>query len=132
VFLFALVAIVGGQTRTVWDGVYTEAQSARGREEYRIYCQSCHLEDLSGGIDNNSERVPALRRDGFGLSRRTLDNLYSFIVESMPGDAPGTLSGKTYVDVIAYILQQNGFPAGTRELEPSIEALAAIQIIRKP
>lgn len=127
-----LAAVIGGQSRTVWDGVYTESQALRGREEYRIYCQSCHLEDLSGGIDNNSERVPALRRDGFGLSRRTLDNLYSFVIESMPGDNPGGLSGKTYVDVIAYILQQNGFPAGVRELEPSVEGLAAIQIIRKP
>ena len=48
-----------GQTRTVWDGVYTEAQAERGREHYRAICGYCHRDDLSGG--GSEAGAPALR-----------------------------------------------------------------------
>src|SRR5262249_55807962 len=35
----------------------------------------------------------------------------------MPRNEPGSLDAPTYVDIVAYILQQNGFPPGTSELK---------------
>ena len=34
--------------KTVWDGVYTEAQAARGRSAYQQHCAECHGGSLEG------------------------------------------------------------------------------------
>jgi cytochrome c len=117
--------------RTVWDGVYTTAQANRGKAIYSAECQKCHGENLSGGFDA-AEQVPALKREDFGLTRRDLNNLYGFVLESMPRNEPGNLSAGNTVDVIAYILQQNGFPAGGTDLVPDPSVLEAILIVKKP
>jgi cytochrome c len=130
--LAALVAsIVSAADKTVWDGVYTTSQASRGKAIYAAGCQMCHGEGLGGGFDA-AEQVPALKRDDFGLTRRDLSNLYGFVLESMPRNEPGNLSARNTVDVIAYILQQNGFPAGPAELVPDPSVLEAILIVRKP
>ena len=36
-------------TRSIWDGVYTEEQSARGKGLYSQECASCHCGELTGG-----------------------------------------------------------------------------------
>ena len=47
--LFAVAAIPHAQApQTVQDGVYTEAQAARGRTTYVNRCASCHGEALTG------------------------------------------------------------------------------------
>jgi len=66
------------------------------------------------------------------LTRRDLNNLYGFILESMPRNEPGNLSANNAVDVLSYILQQNGFPSGTDELKPDPSVLEEILITRKP
>src|SRR5688572_29570126 len=43
------VPIAQGVTvRTVWDGVYSEAQAARGKAVYDAQCAFCHQSDLRG------------------------------------------------------------------------------------
>jgi hypothetical protein len=42
----------------------------------------------------------------------------------MPADKPGSLSVDTYLDVVAYLLQANKFPAGNTELDLKSESLA--------
>jgi cytochrome c len=130
--LAGLVAsVVAAADRTVWDGVYTTAQAARGKAIYTAECQMCHGGNLSGGSDA-AERVPALKREDFGLTRRDLNNLYGFVLESMPRNEPGNLSASNAVDVIAYILQQNGFPAGGADMVPDPSVLESILIVKKP
>src|SRR5258706_2828763 len=34
--------------KSIWDGVYSEAQAQRGSVAYRAACSSCHRGDLSG------------------------------------------------------------------------------------
>ena len=34
--------------RTIWDGVYTDAQARRGEDLYRQHCSRCHGADLTG------------------------------------------------------------------------------------
>jgi hypothetical protein len=52
-----------------------------------------------------------------------------FVKRNMPADNAGTLSDPAYVDVLAYILQQNTFPAGTAELKPDADLLKSILIV---
>src|SRR5262249_50257110 len=44
-------ALVGSaqQTKTQWNGIYTEAQAARGEPLYAQNCASCHGPELTGG-----------------------------------------------------------------------------------
>ena len=110
----ALPAPAAAQDRTVNDGVFTAEQATRGRAAYRAQCAACHATNLFGG-----EMAPGLKGSGFigGWSGATLWELADFTQATMPQDAPGRLSVQELNDVIAFILQENDYPAGTDELE---------------
>ena len=109
--------------RTVWDGVYNDAQAKRGEATYVEACSNCHGRTLEG-----QDMTPALTGGGFmanwdGLS---VGDLTDRIRSSMPFDRPGTLSRQENVDIVAYILRFNRFPAGKDELPPQINTLKQI------
>ena len=121
-----------GQTRTVWDGVYTEAQAERGRERYRAICGYCHRDDLSGG--GSEAGAPALRGPFF-LNQwrgRPLVDLFVTIGTTMPQQNPDSLRAQVVIDVVSYLLQQNGMPAGDTELPPRLGPLRGIVLGRPP
>ena len=114
-FLAVAAGAAGAQENrtTVWDGVYTAEQAARGEAVYRSHCSSCHQADFSG-----TEEASPLSGDPFMQAWRedTVGNLYTRVRNLMPFDEPATLSDAAYLDSVAYLLQANGFPAGSREL----------------
>ena len=109
--------------RTVWDGVYSEAQAERGRVAYARHCASCHAADLSGSLEARPLAGPRFMQD---WSEDTVHTLYTRVRDLMPFDDPATLTDDVYLDSVAYILQYNGFPAGEADLDP--ERLAGIRI----
>lgn len=124
----AAVALPGPATaqdggRTVWDGVYSEAQAERGRTVYARNCASCHAADLSGSLEARPLAGPRFMQD---WSEDTVDTLYTRVRNLMPFDDPATLPDDIYLDSVAYILLYNGFPAGELDLDP--ERLADIRI----
>ena len=96
--------------RTVWDGVYTEAQAARGTTAFGQSCAGCHALAAEG-------KAP-LAGDPFwkSFAQKNVGDLIEFVSAYMPNGAPGSLSEPTYDDIVALILKSNGFPAGTTEL----------------
>ena len=63
VVLAGVVSTAAGQPapRTIWQGVYTEAQAARGEKAYKLACGYCHKDNLAGGFfDDGNGRAPAL------------------------------------------------------------------------
>lgn len=98
---------------TVWDGVYTVEQAERGEAVYKSHCLSCHQADFSG-----TEEASALSGEPFMESWRedTVGNLYTRTRNLMPFDEPASLGDAAYLDSVAYLLEVNGFPAGSREL----------------
>jgi hypothetical protein len=50
---------------------------------------------------------------------------------TMPSDRPGSLQGSTYADILAFIAQKNGYPAGAKELADDPGALKDIRITAK-
>lgn len=112
---------VGGN-KTVWDGVYTEAQAQRGRAVYSQYCIRCHKDDLLG-IEG------ALKGELFMERRRedSIEGLFLDIKATMPRGNPGGLPDQTYADIISFILKSNDMPAGSAELTPT--ALASIDVV---
>ena len=109
---------------TVWQGVYTEAQAARGQSEYTTHCANCHRDDLSG--------YSSILRGARFMEKYRETSLHLFFDKTkttMPRGAPATLSDKTYVDIVSYVLKVNEFPAGAQELR--VEDLPRIQLIGK-
>jgi cytochrome c len=115
--------------QSVWDGVYTEAQAARGERQYGRSCEQCHGPDMSG---DQVEEIPSLVLDSFmtDWNGKSVRELFETVKRSMPKDKPGTLGTSAYVDVIAYLLQANKFPSGPKELSRTPEQLEPIVIER--
>lgn len=118
-----------GTTKSVWDGVYTEAQATRGRTFYSEHCARCHGASLEGG-----ESRP-LRGDRFWTSwqETALDRLLGYITTNMPytedGGLKGTLGAAVYADITAHILNVNEFPPGATELTAA--SGNGVRIVRK-
>ena len=114
--------------RTVWDGVYTAAQAERGRSAYAQSCASCHADDLRG-----RSTAPSLVDESFAFlwADMSLGDLFERTRMLMPSDRPGSLQADTYADIIAFIALKNGYPAGTADLKPDVEALKQILITEK-
>ncbi len=114
---------------TVWDGVYSAEQATRGAVVYRGACIACHGQDLGG--NSNS---PGLVGMGFMFlwEGRTLGAFFEEIRAEMPTDRPGQLPVQDYLDVVAYIMQVNSFPAGDNESALDVELLNGIAIVPKP
>src|SRR5262249_597719 len=126
--IIVIIVTVSGsafQTRSVRDGVYTEEQQKRGRAQFNEKCAMCHNEDLSGG-----EIAPALFGGNFmsNWNGLTVGDLFERIRQSMPQDNPDRLNAQQRSDVIALILNANGFPTGSKELDSRVEFLKEIKI----
>ena len=96
---------------SVWDGVYTSSQAARGEAAYRASCASCHGARLEGKGDT----PPLTGRDfRWDWDFTGVDNLFEEILFAMPGAGDTQVSAGRKADILAYILKSNGFPAGDR------------------
>jgi S-disulfanyl-L-cysteine oxidoreductase SoxD len=122
----ALGAQWGGPayTKTVLDAVYTADQATRGQDLYAENCASCHRDTLFGG-----EQPRALILDRFmnRWSEESLAPLFTKMKTTMPQNAPGRLNDSEYLEVLAYILKANGFPAGSQALK--VGDLGTIQLV---
>jgi cytochrome c len=109
--------------RTVWDGVYTEAQATRGKAGYEEQCSFCHLADLSG-----EGFAPALIEDTFRgrWQDGNLADLFIIVKQTMPQDKPASLTDQEYAEIVAYLLKSNKYPAGEQPLEPNPAALKEV------
>ncbi len=113
-FAAASVIAVGlfaqGPTRSVLDKVYTNAQADRGAVEYEAKCAHCHEgEEPDAPQPVGPEFLEHWRE-------APLSYLYTHISKGMPGNAPGSYSESTYVDVLTFLLRENHYPAGDVEL----------------
>jgi S-disulfanyl-L-cysteine oxidoreductase SoxD len=125
VAFFGLIAMSAhqGERRSVKDGVYTEAQAKRGEKVYGTECAACHGADLAGVTP-----FPPLVGSSFtdSWNGATLDTIVDRLEKTMPPDNPKKLTREQHVDVLAYLLKMNTFPAGAAELPREAERLKAI------
>ena len=110
--------------RTVWDGVYTEAQAARATGVFSQSCSNCHSLTAQGNRPLVGDRFMEHN------TQKSVGTLFTFVKTNMPNGAlAGSLAASTYNDLLALILKSNGFPAGATELAP--ETVADVQILPK-
>ena len=113
---------------SVWQGVYTKEQAARGKARYFSACAACH-----GGLLQGDSDSPELAGTSF-MKRwggQSIAALFTFAMSQMPVGRPGSLGAQGYAEVIAYILATNGFPDGERELPSNEQVLEMIVIESK-
>jgi len=132
----ALVAIVAAsefravsaQGKTQWDGIFTAAQAERGAMVYNDTCVPCHGPDLGG-----SDLAPSLTGADFAMNWNDMNvaELFDRVSMSMPLTAPGSLTAQQYADVVAFVLQKNGAPAGAEEMPAKKELLSAVKFTAK-
>jgi len=112
----------------VWDGVYTAAQAERGKANFLTgRCGGCHQLDLSG------DRGPTLKGEAFlsHWENGPVNSLFKKISETMPPNGPNETTDDAKIDIVAFLLQSNGFPPGPAELKLDAEALDRIEIVKK-
>jgi mono/diheme cytochrome c family protein len=125
--LFAGGVIVSSQTppkgRTVWDGVYTDAQATRATGVFGASCAGCHTLTPEGNRPLSGDRFWQ------NNTQKSVADLLNYISKNMPNGNGGSLSQESYNDITALILRSNGLPAGAAELSP--QTIAGVQIIPK-
>jgi mono/diheme cytochrome c family protein len=95
------------------DGWYTAEQADRGHQDFNNRCAQCHRPDLTGGPD-----VSPLVGGKFlsKWSTQKVSDLIDFEHQNMPANNPGSVPTDQLYLITAYILQRNGFPAGSTPL----------------
>ena len=130
--LFILFAALGSadlahsqSSGSVWEGIYSTEQATLGAMQFNRECASCHGEDLRG--DNTA---PSLRGMSFMFlwEGRSIGELFTKIETQMPTGRPNSLPRPTYLNILAYILSVNEFPAGANDLKADLDKLAEILI----
>lgn len=103
---------------------FTRDQASRGQDIYRQACASCHgqsLEGASGVPPLAGNMTPATYHEG------SIQQLYTQL-KRMPANAPGSLNEQQYVDVLSFLLERNGHPAGASELRLDDPRLTQVQV----
>lgn len=119
------------QPASIWDGVYTSEQAQRGAQLYAGPCGRCHGVRLDGAPDDPDMfptrpiAGPKFLRDWNG---RSVETLLEYVRNAMPENNPGFLSDREYADLVAYMLDVSGAPAGGSELPTEPSQLAEIEI----
>lgn len=123
---FAAASVtVAQQSKTLWDGIYTDEQAARGETLYAERCAKCHGDTLGG-----QESAPALTGTTFysNWEGEMLEPLFDRLRTTMPQDKPGSLSRSQNADILAHMLKAGGYPAGATPLNGQAGAMASITI----
>jgi mono/diheme cytochrome c family protein len=130
VFCFASLILLlrpaGADTASVASALFTSAQADRGRLLYDEHCMTCHGARLEGNPAAPLAGPVFLGRWADG--QHTLDDLFYIIRSQMPYNEPGKLTKQQYADILAYLLQANGYAAGVAELPPGGAALKTITL----
>lgn len=119
------IALTGIATVAMGQGtkeipLFTGQQVAQGKALYAAKCALCHGETLQGGAAGplaGPAFAAAWTTTGlvgdWANSQITVDDLDFIIRTTMPKGSAGQMGADEYTAVLAYILQQNGYEAGS-------------------
>jgi cytochrome c-type protein NapC len=98
-------------------GWYTLQQAANGALAYARACAMCHGAELHGA------GAPALVGQPFwqAYGGQQVSTLWSAVHTQMPMAAPGSVAVRDSLDIMAFLLQQNGVAAGAKPLDDSVD-----------
>lgn len=111
----AVTPLYSGKSAAAQPGLYTAAQAATGAKDYAQNCSRCH------GVNLEGVSAPPLKGSDFsgvpgGSGKLTIHDIFKYMTSLMPAGNAGSLSHDTYAAIMAYILKENGSPAGSTAL----------------
>ena len=97
----------------VAQATFTAEQATAGAELYEARCAACHLRTLQGSFE-----APQLAGGNFRnrWGSQPVADLLQRTRETMPPNAPNSLSEAEYTAIIAYIIRENGVAPGEAQL----------------
>jgi S-disulfanyl-L-cysteine oxidoreductase SoxD len=101
--------------------LYTEEQATAGAAIFGKICAECHEKTDIAGSDFRAK-----------WTSRTLFDLFELVRTTMPDSNPGGLSRDDYAAALAYILKQNGLPAGPSPVMPDSVAMKNFKLDLPP
>jgi polar amino acid transport system substrate-binding protein len=105
-------AAAGGAAPT-----FDRTQVTHGKMLYAGACAKCHGANLQG------VNAPALRGPAFAPAANahlTIGGIFGYMTTNMPADRPGKLKPEEYADIMAFLLNSNGYGAGNAKLTPDM------------
>lgn len=121
------------------NGVYSLEQAKRGEAFYDSACSFCHTlkpdfvllprTAKTGMLVGDDRLLMTVVGDNIARTYRNVGRLYNKLRTSMPGFAPGGLSTRENLDILAYLLQANGLPAGPEELTEDLPRMRATPLL---
>jgi mono/diheme cytochrome c family protein len=93
---------------------YSDSQADVGRRWFAASCEECHALNEVSSADFRTK-----------WGGRTAFDLFDIISRTMPEAEPGSLPRRAYVDIVAYLMKQNGVAAAAAPLADDDAALTA-------
>jgi hypothetical protein len=86
--------------------------------------ERCHGANLEGAMG------PALVGKQFWLAYggKKISTLWSTVHTQMPMMAPGSISVRNSINIMAFLLQKNGLPSGSRPLDDTVDLSKALPV----
>ncbi|MGD1072969.1 MAG: glucose/sorbosone family PQQ-dependent dehydrogenase [Bryobacteraceae bacterium] len=103
---------------------FTAQQAAAGKTAWNSNCAACHGNTMTNGTFGPPLAGEYFRNKWTGLTVRELYDR----ARTMPPSAPASLADGTYADIVAYVLEVNGFKAGNAKLPAGGDALGNMTI----
>ncbi len=120
--------IVAQELKSQWSGIFTVEQATRGKAMYSDKCSSCHGDDGEG-----TAMAPGLIDETFATAwnDQPLADVFDRIQKTMPQNAPDSLLPQETADILAFVLSQAKYPAGSQELPSNLLILKTYKFLAK-
>jgi mono/diheme cytochrome c family protein len=116
--------VIGGKASVGIPPQFTAEQAAKGKTSYNSNCAVCHGNTMTNGTFGPPLAGEYFRNKWLG---RTIRTFYDD-ARTMPPSGPASLPDDTYADIVAHILEVNGFKAGGIKLPAGGQALDEMTI----
>lgn len=115
------VAMTFSSSMPIFAAGFTPEQAKTGQTDYQSHCAHCH------GVQLEGTEAPGLFGQDIMGNWDTAGGLYDFISVAMPPAEPGQLGEDTYLNIVAFIMQENGAKPGDTALDT--ENMASVSLV---
>jgi mono/diheme cytochrome c family protein len=107
---------------------FTADQVARGSDIYADRCVQCHGDTLDNGEFGGAPLNGKYFKQHWGGG--SVAALVAYMKAKMPPDRPGSLTDQSYADLASFLLDNNDYPKGDKELPPDTSSQQKLSLQR--
>ena len=107
---------------------FTADQVTRGSDIYSDRCVQCHGDTLDNGEFGGAPLNGKYFKQHWGGG--SVAALVAYMKAKMPPDRPGSLTDQSYADLASFLLDNNDYPKGDKELPPDTASQQKLSLQR--